>query len=81
MGAPLARFLAEFSEERPDDKVGEANVDYMEAGDLEPEPEPVQSEPVMTLTVASIANALREAREMAAAEERARLEAAPGGAK
>ncbi|MDR3462926.1 MAG: hypothetical protein P4L76_11495 [Beijerinckiaceae bacterium] len=75
MGAPLARFLAEFSEERLDDKAVEATAGFEETSDLEPEPEPVRSEPVMTLTVASIANALREAREMAAAEERTRLEA------
>jgi len=71
MGAPLAHFLAEFSEEKLDDVVEEleAAIPDMAA------PEPVQSEPVITLTIASIANALHEAREMAAASERTRLEA------
>ncbi|MGD0633088.1 MAG: hypothetical protein ABSA13_02240 [Beijerinckiaceae bacterium] len=73
MGAPLARFLAEFSEERLDNRAGELDAGFMETVELEPEP--AQSEPVITLTVASIAHALREARETAAAEERTRLEA------
>jgi hypothetical protein len=71
MGAPLARFLAEFSDEKPEDKAEDVDAAIIEAA----EPEPVPSEPVMTLKVATIANALREARETAAAEERTRLEA------
>lgn len=73
MGAPLARFLAEFSDYKPAEPPADEPDVEMEAP--EPLPEPVPTEPVLTLTVASIAHALQGARETSAAAERERLEA------
>jgi flagellar biosynthesis/type III secretory pathway protein FliH len=76
MNAPLARFLTEFTGDKPDERVEEQPVaDVIELPEPECEPEPEPTEPMVTLTVAAYEDALREARETAAARERAEADA------
>jgi hypothetical protein len=73
MNAPLARFLTEFTGEKPDERVEEQPVaEVIEL--LEPEPEPEPAKPTVTLTLEAYEEALREARDSAAARERAEAE-------